>query len=249
MKYFKLITSTIIAIVILVSVPLAVYARIWVPTLPENNYTSHIVLVDNKEGVSVEEAVVPGIIGASGTAENLEVYFSDTIQSPMAYTALAVQLEKATPDTVITIHLIGFGGNADTVLYLENLISRSKATVIMDVDGSVYSAHAMIAMLGKQINIGKYGHFMFHYPAAMNYKREYVDPATICPLLTGVDRGIPNSVNCANEMKFSAKEFEDIFQAKIAPYLTAEEIKRYHQGYQVHVSGPEMARRLEAGHA
>lgn len=178
------------------------------------------------------------------------VYFSDTISSPGDYTQLAKQLETATAETVIHIHLAGYGGQADTIYYLSNLINKSKAQVITDVEGNVMSAHAAIAMSGKVINVSPDTYFLFHYPAVVNpVTKEYVPLKDICGLLKGKDRGILNSENCYAEDSIENKLANRFFTTKVAPYLTKEEIKAYYEGRQVLILGNDMAFRLARGHA
>lgn len=187
------------------------------------------------------------IIGMAGTAQDLHVYLSDTIGSPDKYADLAAPLALAKEGETIHIHLSGFGGNASTIFYFNNIIAASKATVIMEVDGDVMSAHAAIAMMGNKTHVGQLTVFLFHYPAILGPNGEYVAPSTICPSLKGKDRGIPNSVNCMEEVRQFNHNMQIFFNAKIAPYLTKDEIRKYYAGYQVMITGDDMTKRM-AGH-
>lgn len=176
---------------------------------------------------------------------NYEVFLSDGIAHPIAYLDLATLLATAETTDTVTIHLQGRGGDAMTILYFYNIIQRTKATVVMSVEGEVLSADAFIAFAGHKLVIDPLTVFMFHYPAVFDSTiGEYVLPSSICKKTVGRDRGIPNSINCLAESRAFNKNMTAFFNAKVAPLLTKQEKAMYYAGYQIYITGADMTNRI-----
>lgn len=189
------------------------------------------------------------LLDACDNKENCNVYLSEIISAPQDYFVLANQLATATSAATINIHLSGYGGQASTIYYLTNIIANSKANVVMYIDGDVMSAHAAIALAGKNIVISPLTYFLFHYPAVANAKGENVPMKSICGDLKGKDRGIDNSVNCYEQDRIETELSTTFFNDRIAPYLTKDEIKRYYEGYRILITGSDMIERMKKVHA
>lgn len=90
------------------------------------------------------------------------VHLTDEIVDSNKYINLKKLLDGAGSGDKITIHLAGFGGDAHTLLSLYNSLRSTKADVTMSVEGHVYSAHALLAVMGDHLVVGKHLYLMFH---------------------------------------------------------------------------------------
>lgn len=96
-------------------------------------------------------------------------------------------LQNAKPGDTVVFHLVGVGGQVDSVLLLINNIKLSKAYVIMSVEGPVYSGHAYLATYGDELKMSTYSFLMFHSSTIVNLD---------CSKETGYDRGVSNVEHC-----------------------------------------------------
>ncbi len=114
-----------------------------------------------------------------------EVFLTSSIGDQSDYVALAKLLETAPKGSIINLHLAGMGGSTDTVLYIQNAVELSVATVNTIIDGPVYSSHAYLEMIGKHITIGPNVFFMFHaaaIPVATPQGTVYLLPEEACKM-------------------------------------------------------------------
>lgn len=174
-----------------------------------------------------------------------EYFFSDSIGDHNNYLNIIKDISLAPEGTVITIHLAGYGGNMDTTVHLVNAIEESKATINVIVEGPVYSAHAFLAMTGKNIRVMDSSLLMFHRPA-MKVNGEYTsDVRAICAGEKELsDRGQSAYTKCLDQQKAVTRLFERFAAKYVYPYLTQQEIENYRNGHDVYIDGPEMQRRI-----
>jgi ATP-dependent protease ClpP protease subunit len=119
--------------------------------------------------------------------KTVDIRLDDSIRKINVYKDIADIIHNASPNTTIRIFLSGYGGNADGTMYIINSLVVTKAQVETHVVGSVYSAHAYIASLGKKIIMYPLSSLMFHDSSALN-----ID----CSKHKGRDRGMSNEEHC-----------------------------------------------------
>ncbi len=177
-----------------------------------------------------------------------EVFLSSHIEEQSEYSSLAKLLETAPKDSIINIHLAGNGGSTDTVLYIQNAVELSLATVNTIIDGPVYSAHAYLALIGKHIKIGPNVFFMFHEPAVQVETPEGLVNLTkfdACNLVRGLsDRNQSAYQKCLDQDKFYSQLIATYFNDYVNKYLTKQEIMDIADGKDVYISGGDMQRRI-----
>lgn len=107
-------------------------------------------------------------------------YMPNSIDSLEQFQALFTMLRTAREGDTITIHNSGYGGDAHTGIALMFAIADSKATVVMEVMGGAYSAHAIIACGADKLIMHKGGFLMYHtvqvggVPAIYSHSEEQI---------------------------------------------------------------------------
>lgn len=193
----------------------------------------------------VNEVVAPKAFRVDCKEKHCEIYLESTIQEQDKYIGFEDVLDTATSDMDIRIHLRGNGGNVDTTMMLANAIRYSKAKTTMVIDGPVYSAHAVLAFVGKNIEIRLPTVFMFHRPADSKGRMG----ADICENEVGTDRGQDLKQKCVDVMVTLDHNFMQLFDETGAKFLTKEELFKMQLGYDVFIDGNEMAKRVQQGKA
>jgi hypothetical protein len=180
-----------------------------------------------------------------GEDKTCHVYLKTEIQGPDAYVDVEYLLDTSGADKTIYVHLRGHGGAVEGAIALVNAMRNSEANVVTVVEGPVYSAHAFLAMAGKQIIVRYPSSFMFHIPA----NGEGKSGDAICDGQTGVDRGQDVHQKCLDYSHSLDRQFEYLYTLLVKPYLTDKENEKYHEGWDVYVQGNELAKRIHNGGA
>jgi len=176
------------------------------------------------------------------------VYLTDTIEDDSNYLGLYKLIVESPKNTVINIHLSGYGGDVSTVVHLANAIQESKAEVDTIVEGNVFSAHAFIAMLGKHIYIQPNVLLLFHIPAVQDPKTgENITMNQLCLYYKGYkDRGQDAYLKCLEDSAAYNNMFNTLVSKYVFPYLTSNEIIRFNDGWNINVQGSDMSNRLKS---
>lgn len=98
----------------------------------------------------------------------IDVFLTTDIETPNNYDELCYELDNATSDTVVTIHLNTYGGVLDAAKRVHNAMKRSDAHVIVKCSGSVISAGTIIAMAADELIMEPFVSFMIHYYSGGN---------------------------------------------------------------------------------
>lgn len=180
------------------------------------------------------------LIGSASYADRINIYLSEEISSDQSsYLPVFKEIERARAKDTIVLKLSGYGGDSNTLLRLFYLLDRSPAHVIVDVQGDVYSAHAMLALVGEEIVINPDSTFIFHQVSSLNSE------LSVCKdELFKMDRGVWAYTKCLTMVRETNIKYKIFFEKHIFPYLTATEISMIQSGYEVYVSGEEMGRRI-----
>lgn len=167
------------------------------------------------------------------------IYLKTEIGEPKQYIELAQELEGFRG--TVYVHLVGNGGDYEGAVYLMDLFDKMD-NVVMEVDGTVQSAHAIIALSGKHIHISDRGFFMLHLTSGTNME------TNICTSTEpGLDRGIPNETKCLEDLKATVKIYNKDILRIYARYLNAAELELVLTGHDVYISNLDMQQRVNLG--
>jgi len=199
-------------------------------------------------GGDIEEPIQAALAGEMfcvAEQKICQVVLSNTLGNSEKYQKIGAAIKSLPSDWKVNIDLTGNGGSIDTVIYFYNIIEDSAAEITTNVVGPVYSAHAMLAMLGKTVHFGADTFLMIHQPAIYDpAKGEYQVLEVACKLSKGTDRGQSLTEKCLQNMYYNSLMFNKMFDKKIKPYMTSRELDRYYKGYDVYINGDEMTRRM-----
>lgn len=166
-----------------------------------------------------------------------DVQLDDEITQRLSdYSDVLQLLRSQSKDTVIVIHLAGYGGDKQNTQVLGNAIKNSKSIVIASVDGPVYSAHAYLALMVHYVHISAdSGNFMIHR-AQLNSDGDaglYIRACKSPNFLKFAEA----KKECADEDRFITKVVSGIF--------TKQELKRVLDGEDVTIDLSDLKARLE----
>lgn len=162
------------------------------------------------------------------------IYLRTQVHSPEYYIDLASELEGHKGR--VFVHLVGNGGNYEGALYIMNVLDKLNTTIV--VDGSVYSAHAILALNGKNVILPKKGLFMLHLASGTNMEE------ILCLTASGLDRGQDAYSKCIINLK-SMLEIYNAEAIKIySKVLNEQEILKLKQGFEIFLSVDEIKERL-----
>ncbi len=156
--------------------------------------------------------------------KHTDIRLETEFKGPERYYTVVKVLQEACKGDTVTFHLIGSGGQSDSLFLIVNNIRKSLAYVVMDVEGPVYSAHAYLAINGDKLYVSKYAFLMFHTSSVVN-----VD----CSTQTGTDRGVSNVEHC-EKFKQSEMFLSDILIAS-SNILTAAQKASIKSGHDVYI--------------
>lgn len=149
-------------------------------------------------------------------------YLPDVVEDYSVYLPIIQKLSEAGLGDVMTFHLSGYGGDAQTLISLANEMRHSPAHIVIIVTAPVYSAHAFLALMGDELHVYSGVFFMFH-------DVQYGDDADLTsPQLVAMDA-----------------VFHSFFNQYIAKYLTKDEIDTIFRSKknELYISGDELVRR------
>lgn len=143
-------------------------------------------------------------------------------------------LDKAKKGDDVVVHIQGYGGDASIETALVNALKRSKANILLSVDGPVYSAHAFLALTkGKNIKVrvSDNSFFMFHHISGLN---------TDCSKSKGSDRGVSNKLKCQRALDYHVKFYTKSLVASTIGILTVDQVTEIFEGRDVYVSSKQI---------
>lgn len=181
------------------------------------------------------------------TYSRCDIYISSAIYQPDAYAEIYKVIETADKNQVIYLHLSGEGGDFRTVYRFADAINNSNSHVYTSVEGNALSAHAYIALLGEKVKISANSAFLFHVMGIKVSKEgdTLIYNKDICVLRAGhMDRGQDSIKKCEDLVQSDLNIFDSFFNKYNAPYFTQKEKSDLYAGYDVIISGQEMAKRL-----
>lgn len=169
-----------------------------------------------------------------------EVRLGTSITKPENFKDVLSLLSQAKSGDTIIFYLIGYGGQVDTTTQLLYAIRTTKATTVAIVQGSVYSAHAYIAVSMNKMIINPLATFMFHRSSA--YGRE-----SVCDEKKGtIDRKQDAYKKCMDYLNTMLEQDKNEVILTLGPFLTKVELQAILDGHDVYVQGYEMQKRLSS---
>lgn len=167
------------------------------------------------------------------------LYLLEGIGEPSTYLSVYKTLLGLKEGDIAYLHLAGMGGSGDGLVYLLNTIRNSRADVISVVDGSVASAHAVLAVATKKTIINGDAWILFHSISLSNMEDE------VCRQETGSDRGLAAYTKCMELVPTLSKFYNKVIQQYVYPVMTPEEVKRYEEGHDIVITSDDLEQRLK----
>jgi len=106
-------------------------------------------------------ALYTTIAAVQATGAN-EFYTPNSVQSTQQFETIIRALRLAPPGSTIIIHSMGTGGAVPVIIQLMNAMKESKATVVVEISGAAYSAHAVLACAADKVIVRPGSFLMFH---------------------------------------------------------------------------------------
>lgn len=129
---------------------------------------NEILINDVQKVVIGQQSVWEHYVPVVKKDSRIDVFLTADIETPNNYDELCYELNKATSDTIITIHLNTYGGVLDTAKRIHNAMKSSEAHVVVKCSGSVISAGTIIAMAADELIMEPFVAFMIHYYSGGN---------------------------------------------------------------------------------
>lgn len=172
--------------------------------------------------------------------KSYDIYVLTDIRHEEFYKKQHSVLMSATENDTVYVHLAGSGGFIDGMVFLQNAMLASKAEVIAVVDGSVSSAHAVLAVTPKRIIINGETLVLLHGPSTMNMTERNCAQSGV-----GYDRGLLISEKCYEDSPKIDFFVQKVMRKYVAPILTVDELKLYQQGHNIILSQSLFISRLK----
>lgn len=173
------------------------------------------------------------LIDRSNTSDGNSIYLSQIITHVDAQRALIKKLNTAKETDKIKLYISGFGGSIHTLKVLVSALQNTKAHVTVILEGDVYSAHAVLALCGDELQVNSFSSFMFHHSSALNDLGRS----------KGYDRGIPNRDKEDAFMEAHLKDMEDLIKA--VGVLTTGDLDRVNKGEDIYIEAEEVKKRFD----
>lgn len=164
-----------------------------------------------------------------------QVYLGTSIGEPKKYIDLAKDLDGY--EGPIRVHIVGNGGDYEGVVYIMNILSRHD-NVTLEVDGTVQSGHAILALSGDKIEIPSKGFFMLHLTSGTNMEKQ------LCVDEKGLDRGLSANKKCIEDATNTVGIYNNEIIKIYSKVVTAEELERLKQGHNIYITNEDMRSRL-----
>lgn len=173
-------------------------------------------------------------------AQTYQIYFNDTIGPAQEYITIGRFIDAAKPGDVVYLHVAGYGGRINGLVYLMNKIERCKGKVVAIVDGDIMSAHAALALAADEIQLPKYGVVLFHASSSTHMA------AVDCLSEMGkLDRGRNAYIQCINISHAMTKVYNKVVMKAYSKALSKKEIDNLLDGATITIGMDELRERLK----
>lgn len=222
MKSSILANSVAVAAIIMASVLLSGKAEI--------NLQHHMNLPAEFTNKNTIEVTYKNFLHIGG--RQIDIRLSNEIKGPDSVKDIARVLQEAKSNDTVIVHIVGVGGQVDTVMYLINNIKSTKAHTIMSVEGPSYSGHAYIAAAGDELHMMPYSFLMYHTSSGYG---------TDCSKQKGKDRTVPNSEHCQAFMDTHLSEVNNYLDSIY--FLMPLEKIAIKTGHDIYITSEEYSKR------
>lgn len=196
----------------------------------EINLQHHLNLPTEFSNRSTVESHYKNIFHVGGKI--IHIRLSNQIKGPDSVKDIARELQEATKNDTVIIHVVGIGGEVNTTLYLINNIKATKAHTIMVVEGPSYSGHAYIAAAGNELHMLPYSFLMYHTSSGYGFD---------CSKEKGMDRTVPNSEHCQAHLDTHMATVNSYLDS--INFLTVLEKLLIQTGHDVYITAEEYNKR------
>ncbi len=166
--------------------------------------------------------------------KHIDIYLGTTILYLDEYLEVFILINQATRLDVITVHLSGDGGSADSLYAFANLLLETPARVVTKIYGSVYSAHALMNFIADEIHIPEYGLMMLHRTSMYGQEAQCVEDTT------ATDRTQPVREKCLDSIHTYTAIGDDFIIKNILPILGKKLVFAILSGKDVYIMFPDL---------
>lgn len=200
-----------------------------------------VILTTNSEATSILETR-DYTVDCTGYFERVcHVRLSNSIEEPDHYIKLFTLLTSLDGNDIVYLHLAGNGGSAATAIQFVNILHKTPARTVAIVEGSVYSAHAYIAMAAKHLVTEPTTLFLFHRSSLYGQEEE------VCSAEDGAtDRTQDAGAKCRAFVQEVLKQDAAFVVRELSGFLTQSEIQGILNGDDLTITGDEIMKRLVA---
>lgn len=155
---------------------------------------------------------------------DIHYYLVGEIYDAEQHIDLLTELETASEDDTITIHINSPGGCANTAIQIMDAIGRSDAHVVTTIEGAAASAASMIFLKGHAMSVAPHSCMMVH---------------TWSSWANGKSQEIVSNV------MFNKARFEALFADVYDGFLTKKEISELAMGIDIYLTADQIMERLK----
>lgn len=152
-----------------------------------------------------------------------EFYLTGEIEEASEYVEWFDAIRHAGENDIIRIYINSYGGDLFTAIQFMRVLSETKATKIMSVEGACMSAATMIFMFGDKFEVTPHSVFMFH-----NYSGGTIG------------KGGEMIDQLLHERVWSERLMKQIY----SDFMTEEEIKSMLDNKDIWMDGEEVVKRI-----
>jgi ATP-dependent protease ClpP protease subunit len=169
-------------------------------------------------------------------------YFSKSIKRAGHYRELITFLNQANSNDRVYLYFSGNGGLVSGAIALHYAIKHSKAMTTTRTVGDVYSAHALLAVSGKVVEVpNKLAVVMFHRSSLYSLE----DYKNYCRKLYGqsTDRRVSMAQKCIAYVEMFNLQDRMLIEKVYKYILTKEELNKLKNGHDIIMTGEELEKR------
>lgn len=151
-------------------------------------------------------------------------YLTGLIGEPDEFIGLLTDLETASPQDIIYIHINSQGGSLETVAQILHAMDSTQGQVVTSAEGVVASGASLVFFAGHGLAVGPYGYFLLHDGATTEFGK----------------------VSDNYDAAVASKEWiKKIYHKIYSPFFKKKEINKVLKGKEWYLSSEEVASRIE----
>lgn len=151
-------------------------------------------------------------------------YLTGLIGEPDDFIGLLTDLETASPQDIIYIHINSQGGSLETVAQILHAMENTQGQVVTSAEGVVASGASLVFFAGHGLAVGTYGYFLLHDGATTEFGK------------------VSDNYDAA---KASKEWISKIYHKVYSPFFKKKEIKKVLNGKEWYLSSEEVEARIQ----